>query len=93
MIGLISGHVINLYNIANYLLGVSISSQKRVQNPAKHLRWSFLRKLLAINLRLKATSYLFDWVLNTLLIMYLVITENQRDIPENLLNHTGHSLS
>ena len=48
-------------------------TQKRIQNPVEHLRWSFSRKqLMALSRQLfsqKAPSQIFNWVLNMLLIL------------------------
>ena len=44
-------------------------SQRRSQSSFKHVRWSFLKILLATSSRFlfsqRAPSYVFDWVLNT----------------------------
>ena len=47
---------------------------KRVQKPAKHLRWSVLRKQLAI----LAKRPMFDRVLNTLLIIIQSLTNGEQ---------------
>ena len=56
-----------IYRIETYI-------QRRIQNPVKHLRWSFLKKQLTAESHLlffqKAPSCVFDWVLHTPLVIF-----------------------
>ena len=57
----------------HWYIKITYGIQRSMQNPFKHLRWSILRKHLAFSFQLliifvKSISYIFDPVLNTLLV-------------------------
>ena len=75
-----TGHnYLKLAKIQEYQIFFSLTmtitdNQKRVQKPDKHLRWSVLRKQLAI----LAKRPMFDRVLNTLLIIIQSLTNGEQ---------------
>ena len=57
--------------------------QRQIQNPLEHLRWSFWRKYLtARNYFVKSSTYKFDWVLNTPLLIAVIYNTIATEVTE-----------